>query len=424
MENMTESELLSKYQNFVKKVENFNHYPMIADYENFKRFYNGMDCTDCISIMHRNSNPIEYTPSSEEQQVAYFSRTDAGAASVGIIAQDRKTELGLQIRYDTPTDRMDEYPFHVNTMQSAPEGIYQFWVNGYSGYGTVNFWDNELIKSKWENGALRYSGPRENLPLEEIKHKFIQHELMTLDYGYHHDFRITNCSKKDSAQLANLIHRKGMTKTYELLKNADTLDATQLIEGLTESYEQAKEPAQTAEVEETSEKTAEVSSPTITGAKRDEVAENLLALKNLGIELSPEQKAIVDLHERLNSDKFKQYKENSEARKERQEQVRKEISAENERKAEWLNSEENSTAKRKAELERMKKQIEALKALQNVDASLLSDSQQELIEQGPVFLDMVNAAKTEEHEVDTGMSPEMREWYQQHYTQEEGRSRK
>ena len=52
-----------------------------------------------------------------------------------------------------------------------------------------------------------------------------------------------------------------------------------------------------------------------------------------------------------------------------------------------------------------------------------TDEQIEYLEKGKIFFDMFDKAEQEKHEVDNGMSDEMRYWYQEHYTNEEGRSK-
>ena len=61
--------------------------------------------------------------------------------------------------------------------------------------------------------------------------------------------------------------------------------------------------------------------------------------------------------------------------------------------------------------------------LYNIDSSILTDEQIEYLEKGKIFFDMFDKAEQEKHEVDNGMSDEMRYWYQEHYTNEEGRSK-
>ena len=156
----------------------------------------------------------------------------------------------------------------------------------------------------------------------------------------------------------------------------------------------------------------------------NEIVDQLILLRSSGIELTEEQRVKIELHEKLNSEKFQQYKEHSQVRKEHQEEVRNKIAVENERKEKWHNSPENPTNKRIEELKKLKKQIQVLEQLSKIDDSLLSKEQRELLENGKIFFKMLNTNKSLEHEVDTGMNPEIRSWYQDYYSNEEEKSRK
>ena len=70
----------------------------------------------------------------------------------------------------------------------------------------------------------------------------------------------------------------------------------------------------------------------------------------------------------------------------------------------------------------LRRQIQGLESLREIAPELLSDYQNNLVEKGNIFFDMFERSKEEKHEVDTGMSSEIREWYQEHYTNEENTS--
>ena len=136
----------------------------------------------------------------------------------------------------------------------------------------------------------------------------------------------------------------------------------------------------------------------------------------------PEQKNLVDIYENLYSKKFQQFKDEREVREARQQEVRQAVVKENERKEEWFNSADNPSNKRIEELKYLRRQIQGLESLREIAPELLSDYQNNLVEKGNIFFDMFERSKEEKHEVDTGMSSEIREWYQEHYTNEENTS--
>ena len=63
----------------------------------------------------------------------------------------------------------------------------------------------------------------------------------------------------------------------------------------------------------------------------------------------------------------------------------------------------------------LKKQVDMLTELERLLPGILSDEQKSLIE----YAKMREYAESLPHEVDTGMNPEIREWYKQQYEESE-----
>lgn len=203
--------------------------------------------------------------------------------------------------------------------------------------------------------------------------------------------------EEDIAMFANKIYRNGLPYLHELSKNGEILEITDEDRIYYDDVKHVDEPV----------------------TEMDFVIEQLSALEDMGFELSPEQKNLVDIYEKLHSEKFQQFKADREGREARQQEVRQAISVENERKEEWFNSKDNPSNKRIEELKYMRRQIQGLESLREIAPELLSDYQNNLVEKGNVFFEMFERSKEEKHEVDTGMSSEIREWYQEHYASEE-----
>lgn len=432
MEKITSKVLLEKYKKNwdeyrISRSMDFKEYPEpTINYELFLKFYKGIDCT--INIM-RNSNPFNYSSLTRYLEDQMYNQGQVETFSVGYMSiADKKKFIEVSNSYLTFTYVDDTY---VTMCQETPEGVYELYLsqsrlNDDNPTYTLHFASNDAIlpytdwfgstfehaKYKMAHGNFLVSIPAEKIALPKI-----------------------NAPKEDFILLCNKIYRKGLPYVAELSKNGGTLEITEEDRKFYELTEEEKEMIQSfrghskmvEEAVQTSEKSKEqvnLSYPSNTGASKTEILKNLTALKELGIELSPEQKAMCELYEKLNSEKFQQYKANSEARKERQKQVRNEIAAENERRAEWQNSPENISNKRIEELELMKKRMNILENVKSMDASLLTPEQIELIERSKKFFEMLDMANSEQHEVDTGMSPEIRDWYQQHYSEEENIARK
>ena len=132
-----------------------------------------------------------------------------------------------------------------------------------------------------------------------------------------------------------------------------------------------------------------------------------------GIELSESQERTLQIYEKLNSEKFREFKAQAQERARKQEERRKAVQEENARKEEWLNSADNPINMRLAELKKTRNQVTALEGIK--DAGLIVPDQEQKLDNLSEFLEMFEKTSQEQHEVDTGMSDESRAWYQEHY---------
>ncbi len=229
-----------------------------------------------------------------------------------------------------------------------------------------------------------------------------------------------NLVEEDIAKIANKIYRNGLPHLHQMAINGDVFEITSEDRAY---YDEIEKVLQTESIDlnEIGNEVAvdSTASNSEIDSKMDAVVEKLRILKDMGFELSVEQSHLVDTYEKLHSDEFQQFKANREARELRQQEIRDGITLENERKEMWFNSPENPSNKRIQELRCMRKQIQGLADLRDIAPDLLSDYQNNLVEKGSIFFEMLDGSQSEKHEVDTGMSSEIREWYQEHYTSEE-----
>lgn len=391
MENkISMEELLERYQKMCSdSLRRYPDYYRSPDLKFVNDFFKGVDCREYYfkdaerSWYNKDRFVRLYAPLIEaNEQVAFLDTT-----LFELISKNKRVSLTLE-RNDPENNLAPNDA--IEMVDSTPDGIYLFRLRDYLGLG-----------------GSRYSCDMYFYPDEELRNVGIDKPIFLLiDTNAVVVNKTLSIVEEDIPKIANKIYRNGLPYLHEIFKNGGTLEIT---DEDRKYYELAAEKDITKENKKSNEK---------------RTVEQLIALRDMGIELSPEQYSMISLHERLNSEKFQLYKENSEARKERQKEVREQIIAENERKESWHNSPENPTNKRIAELEHMKRQIEGLKALRDIDDSLLSNEQRELMEEGNVFFEMLTEAQTKEHEIDTGMSPEIRSWYQDYYADGESKFRK
>lgn len=163
----------------------------------------------------------------------------------------------------------------------------------------------------------------------------------------------------------------------------------------------------------------------------NELVDSLQSLKEQGISLTDSQQRLLDISGKLNSDKFnfyatkltsgefEEYQEKREERARRQEETRNSIAKRNAEVEERLSREDSQTSGRIAKLEEYKKQLSTLGKLKETYPTLLSDEQNAMLDNGTEFFRMMEEADKDKHEIDTGMSPEVRDWYQNAYSNEE-----
>ena len=139
-------------------------------------------------------------------------------------------------------------------------------------------------------------------------------------------------------------------------------------------------------------------------------------LRNAGIPLSPEQEQIIFISGKLQSEEFKEYQAKRQERLQKQQELRDKIQKENEAKENWQNSPEHPNNLSQNRLEAWKKELVALEQVYAINPSLLTEEQINYISKIKETLEMYTQEKEREHEIDTGMSNESQNWYQEHYT--------
>ena len=294
--------------------------------------------------------------------------------------------------------------------QFTDDGLYRIVVAPFTHEFVLDFFDNDTIKEYAEKFHMSFDEAKYSLS-ESIEINSPNNERFPFKY---------DIQKEDFAKLCNKIFREGISYAVDIVRSGGVFELTD------EDKKFYEEKEINEAIQESSLNDSNVESYGISAAnsipsveKRNDVAERLQALKDAGIKLSSEQESLINLNNKINSQEFKDYKANSEARKKGQEEEtakRVEISKKRE---EWQNSPEHPTNKRIEELEKIKKQVKALEQFRNIDESLLTPEQKEMLNNGSIFLEMYDKAESEEHYVDTGMSQEIRDWYKDVYGEQE-----
>lgn len=144
--------------------------------------------------------------------------------------------------------------------------------------------------------------------------------------------------------------------------------------------------------------------------------QGLEMLRNAGIPLSPEQEQIIFISGKLQSEEFKEYQAKRQERLQRQQELREKIQKENEAKENWQNSPKHPNNLSQSRLATWKKELVALEQVYAINPSLLTEEQINYISKIKETIEMYTQEKEREHEIDTGMSNESQNWYQEHYT--------
>ena len=139
-------------------------------------------------------------------------------------------------------------------------------------------------------------------------------------------------------------------------------------------------------------------------------------LRNAGIPLSPEQEQIIFISGKLQSEEFKEYQAKRQERLQKQQELRDKIQKENEAKENWQNSPEHPNNLSQNRLEAWKKELVALEQVYAINPSLLTEEQIKYISEIKETIEMYEKEQNRNHEIDTGMSEESQNWYQEHYT--------
>lgn len=231
--------------------------------------------------------------------------------------------------------------------------------------------------------------------------------------------------KKDFALLANKIYRKGLQYVSELGRNGGILEITDEDRRFFDERQEASLPLESLQKEKIS------LNIDTDNEKLLEIIQSLKSLEKTGVELSNEQKRLLNIYDKLNPEKvawyhdkinsveFQQYQSEQIARQSSQKEIREQIARKNAANEQWLNSPENPANVRIKKIEELKAQISALNNFKMKAPDMLTVEQINFLAQSQEFLDMLYESSQEKHEVDTGMSPEIRDWYKQRYESQE-----
>ena len=352
---------------YLYDIKGMPEYYRHADQKLFSDFYKDVDCSEIyFKLMESRSYGSPdcdsncsrlYRPCLEKGETV----TVIDPIRLEIISKYKR--MGLNFKRNSSTTNMASQKA-VEVLHSDETGLYYFGLEDYVG----------LAGKKYTCNMYYYP----DSPFFEvgINYPF----LLVPEQNVVCRGKEIDVADEDVAIFANKIYKEGLPHVFDVLKNGGSIEITDEDRQHYQFSEEFIEP----EIE-----VLDLDSPVDTDG--------------------------------IDSLKFQQFKAEKELREERQRELRTMISAENERKENWFNSPENPTNKRIEELNQMRKKIQGLDNLYNIDSSILTDEQIEYLEKGKIFFDMFEKAESEEHEIDSGMSDEMRYWYQEHYTNEEGR---
>lgn len=438
------TELLSKYKKVHNDESNEHSYPVSSmyDYQSFIELQRGIDCTQYGNLIYGETNIFGdlfgntseiYSNLTENDNVTLFNDK-----TCMLMKKNRTVRIDLgymptsKSNLETSNGRI---PSQMEMYEITSEGIYCF--NADFSSAVIYFMSNDTIQT--------YYGSEKTL--DELKKMIVsgeKHFLMTerktipIDLQKHGDIAI----------LANMVYTNGIQSILQVVKEGKKIEINSQDRKYYELTEEEKEIIQIVQSQQVSEEKVEEKAilstndeeriqnekenttklDNISSEERTNVIEQLIALQNSGIELSSKQKSMIELYEKLNSDKFKKYKEDKDVRTKRQQEIREQIKAENERIHQWNNSPEHPANIRKEQrielLKQLREQLKAMENLRNVAPEILTPQQLEVLQTSYVFLEMMEKSNSEVHEIDTGMSPEMKEWYYEQYTSEENKSRR
>lgn len=362
--------------------------------------------------------------------------------------------------------------YSLEMIEGGKNGIYQVYfsddhVDAKGEY--TNYYENGRFRLKnqgnpciyfMSNEAIQKVAEMEGLTFEELKYKIIHGGSIDrhivrgpINFDYYDNmikklkFPDVSFCRQEINMIINKIYREGLEKLAELSRNEGTLEITDEdrkffanpdLDGKIEETKQIS--IQDDKMEETKqidsmnyqekssvEESSQVNSTNyqnMSSIDKDNVETNvemLLSMKELGITLDDKQLAIIAYYQKMNSDKFRQYQADREKRKQGQMEAMEKITKENEHKEAWLNSEENPTNIREEKLSKIRKQIDLLNKIKETNMSLLSEEQKRILEKNGSFIEMLDNSKDKVNEdieglyLDTGMNPEIRNWYIDHY---------
>ena len=189
----------------------------------------------------------------------------------------------------------------INMVQTTEEGLYWFRL----------FEHKEIDSNTTYNCELSY------YPTKEYSTHGRGYKIVSGDENWNGwmirqfiPIQCGNLVEEDIVRIANKVYSNGLPYLHEIAKNGEVLEITDEDKVYYDEVEYKED---------------------VTFVENDFVIDKLIALEDVGFELSPEQKDLVDIYKKLHSEKFLQFKSSREARNARQQQVRDTILAENER---------------------------------------------------------------------------------------------
>ena len=337
-----------------------------ADQKKFLDFYKDVDCSEIyFKLMESRS----YGTPDSNSNFSRLYRTSVDEGNTVTVIDPIRLELiskykrmGLNFKRNDPKTNCAAQNA-IDMLQSDENGLYYFVLKDYEG-----------IAGKYYSCFLAF------YPSAKFYEVGINYPFLLLPFS---DEIPIELADEDVVMFANKIYKTGLPYVFETLKSGETIKIT---DEDRKYYQSSSTDPILPEIEVLD--------------LDDETVDN-----------------------KLESEKFRKFKAEREVRERHQDELRRMIVLENETKESWHNSSENPTNRRIEELKQMRKKIQGLDNLYNIDSSMLTAEQIEYLEKGKVFFDMFDRAEEEKHEVDSGMSEEIRNWYQEHYIKEEGRSK-
>lgn len=405
--------------------------------------YKGVNCTHMLECC---SSEVSFISSSyyamqkdgelnNNDQIALF---NTNGTEFGICSKD----MYIWVDYLWQT-------IHVKEM--TPDGVYELLLSAKKEFNEhlnrLSFHSNaDILKYAIDAG---FTGEQAKSIFDIIKFKFA-HDNSYLKVSFPYALGnlpqpILNISDerptKEFTYLANKLYRKGLIYVEELTKNGGSLEIDD--RDIRFFEEVSKDELNISDSSNVMENDSTSNSENLDSARKidddssidlDQFIKSLKRLSSVGVELTDEQKNLLNAYERLigklNSEKFMKYynkliseefriyKDSSARREGRLKEIYEQNARADAERNEWYESEDNPSNIRKKQIDLMNEQ---LSALNNVRQFMpLHDSQEKSRRELETFFDMKEIADGEDHTLDTTMSGEIRDWYKNEYGSQDG----